>query len=70
MLAQYGGETVPSEQDVREEMGRDAEKEIRDNQGYYCVICDVELKAEELVENCCPYCKTEIPDAVEDNDQD
>lgn len=65
MLESYGGESIPSEQDVHGEMARDAEAERRDNQGYYCAICDVELKAEELIENCCPYCHTEIPDAVE-----
>jgi len=34
---------------------------------YYCGICDVELDPEELTEaKCCPYCQTEIPEAVED----
>ena len=65
MLERYGGETIPSEHDIREEMGRETEAVKRDTEGYYCAICDVELKAEELIENCCPYCKTEIPDAVE-----
>jgi len=31
---------------------------------YYCAICEVELKEEELLDNCCPYCGTEIPEAV------
>lgn len=35
---------------------------------YYCAICDVELSANELVDCKCPYCDTEIPDAVEDED--
>ncbi|MBA7598123.1 hypothetical protein ES703_05133 [subsurface metagenome] len=34
---------------------------------YYCGICNVELDPEELLEGCrCPYCQTEIPEAVED----
>lgn len=65
MLESHGGETIPSEQDVREEIARDDAADRRDAEGYYCAICDVELKAEELIENCCPYCQTEIPDAVE-----
>ena len=32
---------------------------------YYCAICEVELKENELLDNCCPYCGTEIPEAVE-----
>lgn len=32
---------------------------------YYCAICAVELKASELLDGCCPYCGTEIPEAVE-----
>lgn len=34
---------------------------------YYCAICDVEVDPEELLEGGrCPYCQTEIPEAVED----
>lgn len=34
---------------------------------YYCAICDVEVDTEELLEGGrCPYCQTEIPEAVED----
>jgi len=65
MLERYGGESIPSEEDVRDEMARDDEMDRRDRQVYYCAICDVELLAKELIENCCPYCQTEIPDAVE-----
>ena len=32
---------------------------------YYCAICDVGVKDTELVNNHCPYCGTEIPEAVE-----
>ena len=34
---------------------------------YYCAVCDVELDGVELDGNCCPYCGTEIPEAVEGN---
>lgn len=27
---------------------------------YYCAECDVEIEAQELEGNCCPYCETEI----------
>ena len=34
---------------------------------YYCAICDVEVRGDELTEElCCPSCDTEIPEAVED----
>jgi len=32
---------------------------------YYCAICDIELDEEELQDNGCPYCGTEIPEAAE-----
>ena len=65
MLESYGGETIPSEQDVRNEMAHDEEIDRKDRQDYYCAICDLGLLAEELIANCCPYCLTEIPEAVE-----
>jgi hypothetical protein len=34
---------------------------------FYCPHCDVELNPEELLDGCCPYCNTEIPEAVEEN---
>ena len=38
---------------------------------YYCAICDVELDPEELLEGGrCPYCQTEIPEAVGDIRED
>ena len=35
---------------------------------YYCPHCDVELSSNELEGKCCPYCNTEIPEAVEGNE--
>ena len=38
---------------------------------YYCAICDIEIDPEELLEGGrCPYCQTEIPEAVEDIRED
>jgi len=31
---------------------------------FYCPHCDVEVKREELIKGCCPFCDTEIPEAV------
>jgi len=71
MLERFGGETIPSGQDVRDEMARDAEADRVEAKVYYCAICDIDgLKQAELIDNCCPYCKTEIPDAVEANDDE
>ena len=67
MLERYGGESIPSDQDVHDEMAQDAELDRAEAKAYYCAICDVELMKEELVGNCCPYCKTEIPDAAEEH---
>jgi len=66
MLERYGGESIPSEQDVREEIARDDELDRREAKVYYCAICDVEVRKAELIDNCCPYCQTEIPDAAEE----
>jgi hypothetical protein len=58
---------------VGTEVPRSRGKEGRDSaltKIYYCAFCDVEVKACELVDNgCCPYCNTEIPDAVEDMEE-
>ena len=32
---------------------------------YYCAICDVQLKDIELINDCCPYCDSEIPEAAQ-----
>lgn len=36
---------------------------------YYCAMCDVELEKRELLDNCCPFCNTGIPDAVDEDDE-
>jgi hypothetical protein len=41
-----------------------------DKDTYYCCWCDIELRKEELIDGCCPYCNTEIPEAVEQHDDE
>jgi len=38
---------------------------VSNSETYYCAICEVELKENELLDNCCPYCGTEVPEAAE-----
>jgi len=37
---------------------------------YYCPDCDLEIQGNELIDNKCPYCELEIPDAVEDDSKE
>ena len=37
---------------------------------YYCPECDVQLKDIELLDDCCPFCNTEIPEAAQKEGDD